>query len=70
MKVKKQLTLTGRIIFLSVAIIMGASCKEKPKKMYAPTFESLDSHPTPVWFRDAKFGDFYSLGSLLSACIS
>jgi alpha-L-fucosidase len=62
MKVKKQLTLSGRIIFLSVAIIMGASCKEKPKKIYSPTSESLATHPTPAWFKDAKFGIFIHWG--------
>ena len=31
-------------------------------KVYEPNWESLDSRPTPEWFRDAKFGIFIHWG--------
>jgi alpha-L-fucosidase len=62
MKLQKQITITSQIIFLVLAIIIVASCKQKPRKIYEPTFESLESHPIPQWFRDAKFGIFIHWG--------
>jgi alpha-L-fucosidase len=62
MKLQKQLALIKRVVLLFVAISMVASCMEKPKESYKPTFESLDSHPTPKWFTDAKFGIFIHWG--------
>ena len=62
MKLQKQLTLLQRIVLFLIAMIMVANCKENPKKTYKPTFESLDSHPTPKWFTDAKFGIFIHWG--------
>lgn len=53
---------------LSIAVIIFVitstfiTCKEKPVKEYEPTLESLDSHPTPEWFTDAKFGIFIHWG--------
>ena len=32
------------------------------KGPYKPTAESIDSHPTPEWFRDIKFGMFINWG--------
>lgn len=32
------------------------------QKQYMPTWESIDSRPTPQWFRDAKFGVFICWG--------
>ena len=29
---------------------------------YLPTWESLDSHPCPAWFKDAKFGMYFHWG--------
>jgi alpha-L-fucosidase len=31
-------------------------------KAYKPTWESIISHPTPDWFRDAKFGIYFHWG--------
>ena len=35
---------------------------EAPSAHYAPTWESLDSHPCPAWFRDAKLGMYFHWG--------
>jgi len=39
---------------------------ENMSRSYEPTFESLNSHPVPAWFRDAKFGLFshWTVGSV------
>ena len=34
----------------------------KTRSTYLPTWESLDSHRTPQWFKDAKFGIFIHWG--------
>jgi alpha-L-fucosidase len=62
MKLQKPLTFVTCAGLLFVAVIMVSSCKEKSKKIYSPTFESLDTHPTPTWFTDAKFGIFIHWG--------
>lgn len=36
--------------------------KSEGKKIYKPTWESLDSRPCPLWFTDAKFGIFIHWG--------
>lgn len=36
---------------------------EPPTKDYEPTVESLNSHPTPTWFNDDKFGIFIHWGA-------
>ena len=38
------------------------SCRQASKKVYKATTESLASHPTPAWFREAKFGIFIHWG--------
>ncbi len=62
MKLQKQLTFVLQFALLLHAVIILDSCREKPKENYKPTFESLDSHPTPRWFTDAKFGIFIHWG--------
>lgn len=62
MKLKKQFTLLRHAVSFLVLVIIISSCREAPKKTYQPTFESLESHPTPQWFRDAKFGIFIHWG--------
>lgn len=37
-------------------------CIQTSGQVYEPTWESLDSRPTPGWFRDAKFGIFIHWG--------
>jgi alpha-L-fucosidase len=63
MKLKKQLTLFRNAVSILSAVIMVSGCREAPKKMYEPTFESLATHPVPQWFRDAKFGIFIHWGA-------
>ena len=46
-----------RIILLILVSIMSLSAKE-----YEPNWESLDSRPTPQWYKDAKFGIFIHWG--------
>ncbi len=48
------------LIFAATTIFSG--CKEQVSKKYEPTWESLSTHPTPQWFRDAKFGVFIHWG--------
>ncbi len=53
-------------IFLALAIqgIPGLQATEQPTPddQYSPTWESLEQHDTPQWFRDAKFGIFIHWG--------
>ena len=60
--IRKRLQLSRTAVVFFVAANMFTGCKDRSKKMYEPTFESLDSHPTPKWFRDAKFGIFIHWG--------
>lgn len=53
--IKKLLLLTP--IFLLLLF----SCRNV-EKHYEPTWESLDSHPLPNWYQDAKFGIFIHWG--------
>jgi alpha-L-fucosidase len=61
MKLKKLLA-TGWIFIFLASVFTLNSCKEKVVGKYKPTWESLSSHPTPAWFRDAKFGIFIHWG--------
>ncbi|MFJ7491536.1 alpha-L-fucosidase [Streptomyces sp. NPDC097727] len=40
-----------------------SAAPEPPSKDYRPTVESLNSHPTPTWFNDDKFGIFIHWGA-------
>lgn len=62
MNLQKQLGLLPGVVLFLVAMTFVTGCKEQQKKTYEPTFESLDSHPTPLWFRDARFGIFIHWG--------
>ena len=46
-----------RFLGLILISIMSMSAKD-----YEPTWESLDSRPTPQWYKDAKFGIFIHWG--------
>jgi alpha-L-fucosidase len=46
-------------LFITILIINYISMGQT---MYKPTWESLDSRPTPAWFEDAKFGIFIHWG--------
>ena len=66
MKDMKQQKLS-KLLFHAAVLLVSATiftgCGEVQKKTYDPTFESLDSHPTPQWFKDAKFGIFIHWGA-------
>jgi len=62
MKLQNQLTFFQKAVTFFLAVIIVTGCTEKPKKLYKPTFESLETHPTPAWFTDAKFGIFIHWG--------
>ena len=47
------------LVFAALFLMMGASAQDKT---YEQTWESLDSRPTPSWFKDAKFGIFIHWG--------
>src|SRR5215510_8476110 len=40
----------------------GALAQAPAAKRYEPTWESIDSRPTPAWWSDAKFGIFIHWG--------
>src|SRR5712664_3310954 len=42
-------------------IMVAAASAQAPKK-YEPTIESLDQHPLPEWYDDAKLGIFIHFG--------
>ncbi|QGY47809.1 hypothetical protein GM418_30385 [Maribellus comscasis] len=49
-------------IILLFVIIALCNCQQPVQKQYEPTVSSLDSHPVPEWFNDAKFGIFIHWG--------
>jgi len=52
-----------RILLILVLLTMVvASCHQKSKEIYEPTWESLKQHRVPGWFLDAKFGIFIHWG--------
>jgi len=53
-KIKK---IAGTVCLLTLAI-----CIQTNGQTYEPTWESLDSRPTPGWYQDAKFGIFIHWG--------
>ena len=42
-------------------LVVSGACAQAPKK-YEPTIESLDQHPLPQWYDDAKLGIFIHWG--------
>jgi len=49
-------------LLLSVLMWIFISAAQGQDQQYKPTWESLDSRPTPEWFKDAKFGIFIHWG--------
>ena len=58
----EKFRLSFLIVVILFAVFIFITCKQQPRKIYEPTFESLASHPVPAWFRDAKFGIFIHWG--------
>jgi alpha-L-fucosidase len=59
---RKNLSVIPVIILLLASAGIFPRCKEQVSEKYKPTWESLSTHPTPLWFRDAKFGIFIHWG--------
>src|SRR5262245_59729778 len=51
-------------LLLAIVVSVSASAAAAPAnaETYQPTWESIDSRPTPAWFTDAKFGIFIHWG--------
>jgi alpha-L-fucosidase len=62
MKLQKQLSVTVIAILIVTAIFVIAGCAKFKRNSYEPSWKSLESHPVPQWFRDAKFGVFIHWG--------
>ena len=46
---------------VSLAVLCGICAAQEPAR-YEPTLESLDKHPLPQWYADAKLGIFIHWG--------
>lgn len=62
MPIQKPILILFSVVLFIVAITIFINCNKQPQKKYEPTLESLASHPTPEWFRNAKFGIFIHWG--------
>lgn len=56
---KKSLSFIVLLIFIKI---------NAQNNIYQPTWESLDTRPTPAWFKNAKFGIFIHWESILYPC--
>ncbi|MBN2611477.1 MAG: alpha-L-fucosidase, partial [Bacteroidales bacterium] len=51
------------IMFIFILGISGCTSYHTKKKVFQPTFESLEKvNPVPEWFKDAKFGIYFHWG--------
>jgi alpha-L-fucosidase len=52
------------LFFIMVGLLMPASgiCTAQEHKKYEPTLASLDTHPLPQWYANAKLGIFIHWG--------
>ena len=59
-----QITAWSTALFAGLLLIVFSSnaCAQHKTKAYQPTWKSLSKHPTPEWFRDAKFGIYFHWG--------
>ena len=48
---------------LTAAVLNGRAPGAAQRKMYEPTWESLDTHSCPEWFHDAKIGMYFHWGA-------
>lgn len=62
MKVNQHPIFFFPLVLIIIVQFTVSGCKKQPVKTYEPTWESLSTHPTPQWFRDAKFGIFIHWG--------
>ena len=51
------------VFFVAALVYVLSGCYMADEQLkYKPTWESLESHPLPDWFDDAKFGMFIDWG--------
>src|ERR1700728_5456983 len=65
MKRKTRMTLQSRGSLLLKALLLGlltTGAHAQVAKKYQPTLESLNQHPLPEWYADAKLGIFIHWG--------
>ena len=62
MKPKKRTTLLIPFVLVLAAVFVFTNCQQEEEKTYEPTWESIESHPLPQWYDDAKFGIFIHWG--------
>ncbi|MCW3839565.1 alpha-L-fucosidase [Micromonospora yasonensis] len=55
--------LTAAALLLGLPAAGVRAAEEEPTPDYQPTADSLDTHPVPEWFDDAKFGIFIHWGA-------
>ena len=58
----KKAAVLGFILAGIVIVASGASAGADGERRYRASWESLDSHPVPEWYQDAKFGIFIHWG--------
>ncbi|MFP5211102.1 MAG: alpha-L-fucosidase [Acidobacteriota bacterium] len=52
----------GLLLSLAGMLLVQGACVAQTPKKYMPTLESLDSHPLPQWYANAKLGIFIHWG--------
>jgi len=50
------------VVLCLIALLVACSSGQEKSSLYEPTWESLDAHPVPDWYTDAKFGIFIHWG--------
>ena len=60
--VLSQLGKPGRIVGVLLCLLAFLSLQAQPPARYEPTLESLNRHPVPDWYADAKLGIFIHWG--------
>lgn len=61
--VQIKINIISTILVCSIVLSIGSAfAVEYKTKAYGPEWESLIQHPTPEWFKDAKFGIYFHWG--------
>jgi alpha-L-fucosidase len=59
---KQRTEVRKQTFFLCLLIFFVQAVTVANEEIYKPEWESLQKHPVPQWFRDAKFGIYFHLG--------
>jgi len=62
LRMRSKLEMLKRFLILTSFCMLLMSSRMILSETYQPTWQSVDSRPTPVWFSDAKFGIFIHWG--------